>query len=79
MSERDYDEMGPSVWDLQKQIDELRGRLDRALHQWPIPHLPTQPYMPQAQPGCHVCGIPGNVAMGYVCNNPNCPTRVSCG
>lgn len=29
--------------------------------------------------GCKVCGIGKNgEVMGYVCNNPNCPTRVTC-
>jgi hypothetical protein len=68
--------------DLQRQINELRERLDRALHQWPIPHLPA-PYMPQAVPpfprGCPVCGIGANgEVMGYVCPRMDCPTRITC-
>ena len=29
---------------------------------------------------CGVCGIGGDInkAMSYVCNNPQCPTRVTC-
>lgn len=29
--------------------------------------------------GCKVCGIDFSKGVwGYVCNNPNCPTRVTC-
>lgn len=27
---------------------------------------------------CQVCGIGSDTVMGYVCNNPQCPTRISC-
>jgi len=44
------------------------------VYQWPT----TAPWPPQVQ--CGVCGIASgiNKAMSYVCNNPQCPTRVTC-
>lgn len=27
---------------------------------------------------CNVCGMEFKNAMGYVCNNPSCPTKVTC-
>jgi len=50
---------------------------------WPD-RLPTTspfpPTMPVVYQACGVCGIGGDInkAMGYVCNNPQCPTRVTC-
>jgi hypothetical protein len=44
---------------------------------WPWP--PTTTPFPQSI-RCPVCGIGGDInkAMAYVCNHPNCPTRVTC-
>ena len=44
---------------------------------WPVPRT-TNPW-PLYQ-ACGVCGIGGDInkAMSYVCNNPQCPTRVTC-
>jgi len=56
--------------------------------QWPRDHpvnpVPrtTNPWPPNTvvYQACGVCGIGGDInkAMSYVCNNPQCPTRVTC-
>ena len=44
---------------------------------WPWPPSTTTPWPPTVQ--CGVCGMGSiNKAMSFVCNNPNCPTRVTC-
>lgn len=42
--------------------------------QWP------RPWPPKVYQACSVCGMGGDInkAMSFVCNNPNCPTRVTC-
>lgn len=42
--------------------------------------FPAQTYpVSAAAPGCPVCGMSWkNGAVGYVCYNPKCPTRVTC-
>jgi hypothetical protein len=44
---------------------------------WPWP--PTTTPFPQSI-RCPICGIGGDInkAMAYVCNHPQCPTRVTC-
>ena len=48
---------------------------------WTVPRT-TNPWPPNTvvYQACGVCGIGGDInkAMAYVCNNPKCPTRVSC-
>jgi hypothetical protein len=48
---------------------------------WPVPRT-TNPWPPQTvvYQACGVCGIGGDInkAMSFVCNNPRCPTRVTC-
>jgi len=46
---------------------------------WPWPPT-TTPWPPQVYQACGVCGIGGDInkAMSFVCNNPQCPTRVTC-
>jgi hypothetical protein len=48
---------------------------------WPVPRT-TNPWPPNTvvYQACGVCGIGGDInkAMAYVCNNPQCPTRVTC-
>lgn len=45
--------------------------------QWPRDKMAWPPKVYQA---CGVCGIGGDInkAMSFVCNNPQCPTRVTC-
>jgi hypothetical protein len=51
--------------------------------QWPrdYPNT-TTPWPPKTAvyQACGVCGIGGDInkAMAYVCNNPKCPTKVTC-
>ena len=48
---------------------------------WTVPRT-TNPWPPNTvvYQACGVCGIGGDInkAMAYVCNNPKCPTRVTC-
>ena len=50
---------------------------------WPrdYPNI-TNPWPPKTvvYQACGVCGIGGDInkAMSFVCNNPQCPTRVTC-
>jgi len=55
----------------------------------PLPNtLPDMPLPPKKLPkdifatensGCYLCGVgSGGKVTGYVCMQPNCPTRVSC-
>ena len=40
----------------------------------------TNPWPPKVYQVCSVCGMGSelNKAMSFVCNNPQCPTRVTC-
>lgn len=38
-------------------------------HQFDYNHKPK---------GCHICGIESGKVMGYVCNNPKCPVKITC-
>lgn len=40
----------------------------------------TIPWPPKVYQSCGVCGIGGDInkAMAYVCNNPQCPTKITC-
>jgi len=40
----------------------------------PMPSFPMPSYIPTNR--CNTCGIEFKGAMGYVCNHPNCPTRI---
>jgi hypothetical protein len=43
----------------------------------PFPIKPVLPYTPPTlKEQCHVCGIKFSDAMGYVCGNGMCPSRV---
>lgn len=43
-----------------------------------LTRIPSLPKVSQYE-GCPVCGIGKNgEAMGYVCYNPKCPTRITC-
>jgi hypothetical protein len=46
---------------------------------WPVPRT-TNPWPPNVYQACGVCGIGGDInkGMSFVCNNPQCPTRVTC-
>ena len=75
------------------EIDQLKDRIekleaalrsiaanacyDSCRQAWPVPRT-TNPW-PLYQ-ACGVCGIGGDInkAMSFVCNNPQCPTRVTC-
>lgn len=37
-----------------------------------------EPPVCTAKTSCRVCGIDAAHAMGYVCNNSSCPTRIVC-
>ena len=47
---------------------------------WPWPPQTTNPWPPKVYQGCSVCGMGSDInkAMSFVCNNPNCPTKVTC-
>lgn len=67
--------------DLERRIATLEAEAARQVS-WPsVP--PTFP-LPNPWPGywvpssCPVCGIHWEGAMGYVCSNPYCPSRVTC-
>ena len=51
--------------------------------QWPRDQQAWPTTTPWPQPmyqACGVCGVGGDInkAMSFVCNNPQCPTRVTC-
>jgi hypothetical protein len=56
---------------------DLQWPRDKMAWPWPPTIVPTIPAVYQQ---CGVCGIQGDInkAMSFVCNNPNCPTRVTC-
>lgn len=43
--------------------------------QYPNPIFPTTPAINSR---CQVCALDFTTSMGYVCNNFNCPTKVTC-
>lgn len=71
---------------LEKRLVLLEGRVamleaDRYRPVISTPYWNEPPNMPtfESTNKCSVCGIDfGNKAWGYVCNNPKCPTRVTC-
>lgn len=72
---------------LENMIKVLEGRifsLESRLASKEGPRDPFMPYpwtpvhVPPVKMGCPVCGIGANgEVMGYVCVNPDCPTRVT--
>jgi hypothetical protein len=44
----------------------------------PIVYPVIEPTVYTAKTSCRVCGIDAAHAMGYVCNNSKCPTRITC-
>lgn len=44
----------------------------------PIVYPVIDPPVCTTKTSCRVCGIDAAHAMGYVCNNSNCPTRITC-
>jgi len=53
---------------------DLQWPRDKMAWPWPPTIVPTIPFQ-----ACGVCGMGDiNKAMAYVCNNPQCPTRVTC-
>ena len=44
----------------------------------PIVYPVIEPPVYTAKTSCRVCGIDAAHAMGYVCNNSSCPTRIVC-
>ena len=63
------DSVDKRVADLERRVADLERRLQ--------PQYVPQPYtLPTNQ--CAVCGIKFEGAWGYVCNHPNCPTRITC-
>jgi len=69
------------VPDTTKPAKTMDIQLPRDYPAWTVPRT-TNPWPPNTvvYQACGVCGIGGgiNKAMGYVCNNPQCPTRVTC-
>lgn len=70
-----------SIWalfDVQVQVRDLTVRVN-ALETRLSQLEGIRPTYPTYPSGCRVCdlGHDGSV-MGYVCNRPDCPTRVSC-
>jgi hypothetical protein len=74
--------------ELKKELELLRKdldcqsaritRLEKDLAQERQMRAPYQPFRPlQASSGCSVCGLKMDTSMGYVCDNPRCPTRIT--
>ena len=47
---------------------------------WPWPPSTTTQWPQKVYQACSVCGMGSDInkAMSFVCNNPQCPTRVTC-
>jgi hypothetical protein len=83
------DEIRLLLEQLEKKLDDIEQRLEDVEKQNKIPYDP----FPVIGPGrttftypdmCNVCGMSFTDAhgrpltMGYVCNQPNCPTKFTC-
>ena len=68
--------------DLKEQLDRIAGKVDELLADKDVgelppyvpPVLPTIPPILHDGPVCSVCGMQLGGVIGYVCNNPQCPT-----
>ena len=79
------EELEEMIRHLQTRMVYLEGRVA----QLEAGHRPYYPQYPQPLPywsmratnmGCSICGAGSNgEVMGYVCNHPKCPTRVTSG
>ena len=83
-----FNELELEVRELRRKVEALEDfNVDRSrFGVW----QPWNPYMPRTttapdlpypfikQDSCPVCGLKFDGPMGYACNNPKCPTRVSC-
>jgi hypothetical protein len=67
------------VPDTTKPARTLDIQWPRDQEAWPILRK-TNPWPPNVYQACSVCGMGSDInkAMSFVCNNPNCPTRVTC-
>jgi hypothetical protein len=83
---RQLDRISKTLLDLDKQVQDLRADMDRKQPREPYtppytppPYNPWNPSNPWvAVQRCPVCNMSWEGPMGYVCNNPNCPSRVTC-
>lgn len=66
--------MSDRLADIERRLAAIERHLSGPQH---MPY-PTFPLVNQT-PGCRVCGMKLDRAMGYVCPHPRCPTRVTCG
>lgn len=66
--------------ELEKKVSELEKKVeDSEKNQvyWP-PFTAPAPSWLSDNNQCSVCGLEFKGAMGYVCTNSNCPTRITC-
>lgn len=68
MKAQDYPKIYPTITSPIKTEDIM----------WPDRLPSTSPFPPTMTTSCNTCGIKMNGAWGYVCNHPNCPTKVTC-
>lgn len=60
------------------EVEKRKGAQDSIGKVWPQPG--TTKWVGEPGTGCEVCGVGARgELMGYVCSNPRCPTRVTCG
>lgn len=68
------------VWKLEVEVISLKSELEMLKNafsklQYPLPIFPNIPLYGNK---CSVCSLDFSTCMGYVCNNFNCPTKVTC-
>ena len=74
-----HDELVQKLDKLQEQVDNLTKRI-ATIEVSQMPYGPVNPYtipVPKIDWGtvtCPACGLKLEGVMGYVCNNPRCPT-----
>jgi len=72
MNNYDTVQLWEKIQRLEKRIEKLEGS------GWQMPKKIFDEPNKTGKSWCVVCGIDMSKPIGYVCQNPNCPSRITC-
>lgn len=63
--------------DLKKRVEQLEKQMAK-LNLFKDPWINPDEIFPKSEENCcNVCGLKFEGPLGYVCNNPKCPSRIT--